>query len=585
MFTHGKQVTAALLAAMMLLAMALTAGSARVSLSADDGVEYETYTNEMTRFSLSYPAGSQVSEPYDNLVMFTVSDSFRVTAEYAYYTVGTERFVYSAADFTAMIADDAQVLADWVGVDAVTVAAIVRDEAFFRVYFATQISGEDWDGRLYIFDGQGEFGCYVLQGIIRDGADSACWDQLFRIAASFQVLEPYEAEDMTIYEIADWDMEVMLQNGNVGDIRFENSGGMKALTVVPGGCSESDAGLVMDQLIYDSSYSMEQIMNESADFILSKPDAQMISAPSTEAAPIGRYTSGMYMASYTDNGGTVIALRVFIPHGDDWWSISARSTEDALEPVMAAVSDMLFSLRFGGEPTVGAAESMSSAGGTADINKSLPQILDWIESQDNFYGGQYTSPIGCVSDVNGDGNYEFLALYETTEGAGAYNVMYEVWTIRPEGAGQLDQGVLFMEVGGNDGFVGLAEKDGVYYLLKSSSGWDGDVGTDVRQLIPLSGDETALLYDQALEYSYITQLIESDGGVGTTTTLYAGGEPVPDSELGRYSASVKPVLHAGLMGDSTRSDLTGTSRDLYGLGEAVSFDELRQHDFNADFGL
>ena len=73
--------------------------------------------------------------------------------------------------------------------------------------------------------------------------------------------------------------------------------------------------------------------------------------------------------------------------------------------------------------------------------------------------------------------------------------------------------------------------------------------------------------------------------MGTTTTLYAGGEPVPDSELGRYSASVKAVLHAGLMGDSTRSDLTGTSRDLYGLGEAVSFDELRQHDFNADFGL
>ena len=149
----------------------------------------------------------------------------------------------------------------------------------------------------------------------------------------------------------------------------------------------------------------------------------------------------------------------------------------------------------------------------------------------------------------------------------------------------LDQGVLFMEVGGNDGFVGIAEKDGVYYLEKSSSGWDGDVGTDVRQLIPLSGDETALLYDQALEYSYITQLIESDGGMGTTTTLYVGGEPVPDSELDRYSASMKPVLQAGLMGDSTRSELTGYSRDLYGLGEAISFDELRQHDFNADFGL
>ena len=75
-----------------------TGGTFLTEVFEEEDAGYKTYTNDDVKFTLEYPAGYDIDEPYDNLVLISSGDNFRVVAEYAYTTADGNRFIYSAAD-------------------------------------------------------------------------------------------------------------------------------------------------------------------------------------------------------------------------------------------------------------------------------------------------------------------------------------------------------------------------------------------------------------------------------------------------------------------------------------------------------
>ncbi len=564
--SHSKKNRpAALLALAMAGVMLLTAGFApargRVTLGGGDSddTEYELYTSDTACFRLEYPAGSEVSQE-DGAVYFA-SGNFIIGAQFV-YSLNDEVFVYSAADMASQLFNSEELLEAWTGAEDLDIVETGKmgsgDSECYRVDYTCYVDDQSWSGCLLVFDGLGEFGCYCLQALIRDDDDAeARWAQFDHVAASFQVTDAYQTEGMTVYEVPDWELEFMVQDMNLSDIEYTNDPIGQSLRLQPAGTSLSQGSVLMDKLTYGPEEDIEDIMNESLDFILSsKEDAEVVSEPDTEQL-IGRNPAGIYLASYTDRGATVYTVHVYIGSDDGWWSMIGTSDEDHLEAVMSTMSDVLLSARFGG-------------GDNVKVNKSVAAILDRIEGLDGFEASGYPQPRGSVTDVNGDGRMEFLAVYECLDGGDMY-VMYDVWSIREGGAQLLDEGRLYADTGASMGTVFLYERDGVDYLCKWVGTHDDQANyISHAEYIPLSEDEGELLFDEAL----VLDSVSPDSG---HDEYYINGEEVSaddfSEEEGQFTLRVVLNWFGGAF--------AAPGDDTTPFDSMMSFDELREYDFGS----
>ena len=556
-----------LLALVMAGAMLLTAGFAsagsRVSLGGGraDDTEYETYTNETACFSLEYPAGGQVETPYDNGVFITVADGFRLGAEYA-FSLNDEVFLYSAADMAALLAADEDRLTEWTGAEELDVVETGKMNTSmgecFRFDYVSEVEGVPWSGCLVIFNGQGDFGCYCLQALIRDDDDSgACWDQFDHVIDSFRITDAYQVEGITVYEVPDWDLEFMVQDENLSDAEYTDDPVGQSLRLQPADTTLSQGSILMDKLTCGPEEDIEDIMDDSLAFILeNKENAQTLVEPHT-GEYIGRYPAGSYMASYTEKGADVYVTHAYVGTDDGWWCLAGTSDEDHLDAVLTTMSDLLVSLRFGGE-------------GNVKVNDSVAAILDRIEGQEDFFAGGYPRPVASVTDVNGDGRMEFLAIYEIHAGS-SNAIMYDVWSIREGGAQLLDQGTLYVEAGASMGTLFLYEKDGVDYLCKWTGIYDDeDSYTSRSEYIPLSEDESQLLFDEAVTLEIFSP---SDGD----SEYYVNGKEVTEDAYDQAKGSFQLLVVLNWFGGAFAAP--GDETTPY--DSMMSFDELREYDFGS----
>ncbi len=567
-----KRLLTAALALAMVGVMVLSAGfvparSSRVTLGGGDASapgDYELYTDDTACFRLEYPADSEVSQE-DGAVYFSASGDFVIGAQFV-YSLNEEVFVYSAADMAALFNADASWLAMWTGADEAEIVQIGKmdfpaGEGICIEYTGT-LDGDEWSGRAVLFDGLGDFGCYCVQAILQDDEDAGDrWELFGHVCDSFEITGAYQPEGMTVYEVPDWEMEFMVHDEYLDDAEYTDDPIGQSLRLQPADLSLSDGSILIDKMTYGADEDVEDIMDESLDFILSnKDDAQVLSEPETADVP-GRFNGGAFLASYTENGADMYTVHAYLGTDDGWWSMIGTADEEGMEPVLNAMFDVLYSARFGG-------------GDRVKVNAGVAAILDRIEGQDGFCtdpgDGFGPRPIGSVTDVNGDGSYEFLALYELERGGSRFAV-YELWTIQAGGALQLDQGVLYEAAGSDMGTVFLYEKDGAEYLGKWAGLFDDDGGyTSRTEYTPLSGDESALLYDEAT-------VLESVAPADGDDEFYIDGEAVSESAFDEASEQYELRMVLNWFGGA----FAAPGDDTTPFDSMMDFDELRQHDFGS----
>lgn len=132
------------------------------------------------------------------------------------------------------------------------------------------------------------------------------------------------------------------------------------------------------------------------------------------------------------------------------------------------------------------------------VGECLDEAIDWIEDGPTYVENYTFEPLGCVDDFDGDGNQDFLAAYETQAANGTWCVSYVLFTFLEDGPKLLDDGILYQEVGGNGGSVGIAEgKDGAVYLTRFVKQPEGDRMNNQYAYIPWDSVGTA---DEANSY-------------------------------------------------------------------------------------
>lgn len=119
------------------------------------------------------------------------------------------------------------------------------------------------------------------------------------------------------------------------------------------------------------------------------------------------------------------------------------------------------------------------------VGECLDEALDWIEDSPSFVKNYVFEPLGCVDDFDGDGSQDLLAAFQTKAEDGTQEVSYALFTLLEDGPELLDDGVLYQEVGGNGGSVGIAQgKDGTVYLTRFTKQPDGDTMNNLYAYIP-----------------------------------------------------------------------------------------------------
>ncbi len=521
--TMRRRIFSLALAAMMLAAMALGSGyalpadrGALPSLRAgDDG--YEQYENDTVLFAMDVPAGYDVTEPYVNGVFISDGDDFRVAAEYTFTTADNARFIQSADDFAAFIEADDAVLADWTSVPELTVEdsgwGAVDGTRCYVCAYTTQLGGDAFSGAVYLFDGQGDFGCYCLQVLMRDdAADAETYvQQMEHMVRSFTVTGPYQAEGYVLYDMECEGMPVQLFARDTALVQERTS----SVGVYPVDGIYVEASVSIRRTAWESTYDLETVMDSCGDYYFKyEDDARSTAQPSH--FDLGRYSYDMLSLEYYDGGEHYTAYLALFVSGGFYWEVAAEATDEYADQVAAAFSDTLFSLRVNNDGL-----SAASGGAGEIIRGGVDAVLDATEDLPGFNPGDdgWMEPLGFVADI--DGGRLLLTEYETVAD-NDYAVMTDVWLIRDGEAALLARNRLFTEVGGNSGSVSLVRRDGTVYMLLECHLWDGDEFNDYYAYFPL--DEPAGAFGQALTMEAHGQVGREDDG-----KYVADGGPVSPS--------------------------------------------------------
>lgn len=568
------------------------------SVTAPPATDFQRYENSATCFALDYPSDFTCSEPNTNNVLFALGDQCRVVAEYAYVTT-KNCFIYSAEDFADQLFADPTLLASWVGAENVYLTDNSEEKVNGRDCYSfgweLEQNGKQYDGCLYLFDTDGDFGCYTFLWMVEKGmpGEDLRREQVRQMLESFEITGAYQAEGYTLYtsEAPD-ELEVILRDDLVR--REPELGYEKEIlkNYVKFYATETGQSTVS---MYTDKYSTVSTNPDSDDFAKVVDtavntyrkdkdcrDFQIISEL-TRLDDVGRYPFvqlGMQF-HYTGYGADQdhFCYKVFFPHGGSYWIAELRATEENAQQTSDLLSDFLMSLRIDdsglefGDDAFGSLSSVnvgsvsgsgtnkpSSSGG--DKNQMVDEILSEVESRSDFLApDSYYEPLVSLTDIDKNGVSELLVLYKTKD----YQVKYCVWSFVRNSYSLLKEDILYAEVGGNSGSLGLAlDENNIPYLVLEARNPQGDRFHNTYTYIPWNHEQTEFS-DQE------TVVLESSGTYG-------------EEEKGTYTLAGTRVDKK--IFDDWRDDFTQnwTALDLNkgegNGGNNMSFHRIRELDMN-----
>lgn len=144
----------------------------------------------------------------------------------------------------------------------------------------------------------------------------------------------------------------------------------------------------------------------------------------------------------------VVAVTLLAAHAI--WAPKESSVEN---PTVAATPNVAVPETASPSPEVSAFPAAETAN----------QLLTEIETRSGNADKAVWEPLAVYDDFNGDGNQDLLVLYEDMTD-GQCPVRCELWSISLSGNRQLYNDTLYLEVGGNGGSVGIAQREGTTYL-------------------------------------------------------------------------------------------------------------------------
>lgn len=537
-------------------------------------VNFLRYENKAVCFALDYPEGFAVSEPYGNNVLISKESACIVAAEYAFQTT-KGCYIYSAKDFAGQVEQEPTVLSDWIGAETlqVTQTGVTEGGAYFYGWTLNQ-SGKNYIGGLYIFDGQGALGCYTLQWMVEDGTqDSERYQALARqMVESFTVTGAYQPQGYTLHEAPDAGLRFVLQDDLLrGRLRLDGEDLMAVTsdTSFMHGCIEIGKYSAYRP---DTDTVEETLIGGSGFFLNYKDNAQF--ASQVTPVPIGRYDYTELDVEYYEDGVRHVACQICFPYGNDYWKVVMRSSEENLSGSTAALVNVLSSLCFqegeygraGNIPGPSPAQQESRA----DNNQVIEAVLRQVEATEGFVQpDSYYQPLASFTDVDGNGTYELLVVYKVKQPSNQsfdeYKALYDVYAVKDGVCTAVTKGnLLYLEVGGNSGTLGLAvDKAKAPYLVVSSSSPQGDRFNNTVRYIPFSRDQRKL---EKPELS-----LEAQGVYGEEDQ---GSYWVNGSKTGRADFEARQTEFQSLWTDLNLNRGPGNG------GNNMSFTQIRELDMN-----
>lgn len=548
-----KKLCALALAALTLAAMVLSCGMARdggrgfflPELESSDSEEgYERYENDAVKFALDVPEDYELTEPYENVTLVSDGDDFRVSAEYTFTTADQAHFLQCAADFASLIESDKTVLTDWVGSDQLEVLASgwgdIDGTACYVCAYSMPRGGKDYSGGLYVFDGQGDFGCYCLQGLLNEDSDKAGLysQQLEHIVRSFSVTAPYQAEGYTLYDMEHEGSPVQFFTRDTARVEQYSS----SICIYPVDDVFSESSVSIMQTPWEPTDDLETVLDSASHYYFDyKEDTKYTAQPSH--FDLGRYSYDMISLEYYEDGERYSVSAARFISGDYYWEVCAEGTDEYADETAAAFSDTLFSLRLNGDGLTSAAsevpadtpEPASETAQTSGGSGGVIALLDMTEAQDDFYDSEYLDPIGYVKELPNGGRM-LVTLYEMADNSGDvpdYSVYADAWIIGDGSATLLGHNELYREVGGNSGSVSVGEKDGAVYVELEAHLWEGDRFNNYYAYLPVNEQDGC--FDEGV-------YMEAHGTVGEEDQgeYIIGGESLSRSDFDQARSAYDP---------------------------------------------
>lgn len=168
-----------------------------------------------------------------------------------------------------------------------------------------------------------------------------------------------------------------------------------------------------------------------------------------------------------------------------------------------------------------------------NIGDNVVAVLSAITGRSDYILGSFEPLIG-VTDVNGNGCAEILAVYET-ENNGTYEVRYDVWRAESRIASRVESDVLFYEIGGNGGVLHLLQgSDGAPYVMVEENRIMGETFNMYYCFYSYSDDETELELHDVMQCDgrYDTE----NGGIAEANyyTYYSDRVDISANEFKQY---------------------------------------------------
>lgn len=485
------------------------------------------YENGAVSFAFDYPEHFTYDEPNLNNVILGVEEECRVAVEYAYITT-KNCFIYSSEDLVQQIEADPAVLSGYVGAENVLVQEEgqekINGQPCYVYHWTLAQNSKNYTGALYLFDSQGEFGCYTFMWMVEDAAKDAgrYQEQIEKMLNSFQITGPYQAEGYTIYEMEEPDyLRFALRNQLVqGEMELGYQGSFRALdnnlTIKP--AAEGRSQISMYETSVQRPYADREkddfasVMETAISTYFSDADyqnAQLLSEPTR--LEIGRYPyveldlTCHYSGFRADEDWVVYEL-VF-PQGGHYWNITLTATDETLEQTSQVLVDLLMTLQvegdtldlgenaFGSLPDFKAPASQARPAAQADKNQVIDQLLTQIEGTAGFVTpDDYYQPLASFTDIDGNGVNELLCVYKVKKGSD-FQALYDVYSINSDGSYTVaaSSQLLYKEVGGNSGVLGLAvDTAGKPYLMVETHSPQGDRFNNTYTYIPWNSGQTKL---------------------------------------------------------------------------------------------
>lgn len=482
---------------------------------AEQGGNFLHYENSQVKFAIDYPEGFELSEPNANNVLIGSGDQCRVAAEYAFSTVG-DCFIYSAEDFVELIENDPGVLSDWIGAEDVEIIDIDEGERGGQpctaVLWTLLQNGKSYAGELYIFDSQGDFGCYTVMTMVEEGCENqdALYSQTAAMVDSFRITGPCQGEGFELQHSGELGLDFALREGSVqGRIDFKDDH-VLIVPVAPS-FSHSSIRIQRDTVYKPAKDPVDRALEGCSHYYLEyKDNGHYISEQSP--VEIGRYSFTGVNIQYTEDSEEHVACVVLFPYDDAYWKVTMIASEGNLEATQQVLGDVLASLRLG-DDTGAPAKGDSGADGKADNNEIIDGILTEIEGTKGFVQpDQYYQPLASFTDIDGNGVYELVVFYKVKEknkqGFDDFNAYCKVYTVKDGKYTDLGSLLVYTEVGGNSGTVGLVvDKAKIPHLKVETRTPQGDRFNDTVTYYPWNEDQTGFDNDN-------TFMIERHGTYG-----------------------------------------------------------------------